>query len=158
MLPDGSIDLSEPLHIGFTVGSVKDKCQAAKKGCIAKKAACLLGCHAKAEATGAPLDAGCIGKCTGKFDGGLTPAKACFAKIEAKGGCMVATNQVPAVEATVDAYVLDVVTQLDPGYPVPVQNTCSSAKKKCAARNNRRRSSSVTPRPRPKPSLSIPIA
>ncbi len=133
VLPDGSVDLGQPLHIGFTTASVKDKCQAAKKGCVAKKQQCLLGCHAKAEASGTAVDPNCALKCTNKFDGGPTPAKACFAKIEAKGGCMV-TNQVAAVEATVDAFVLDVVTSVDPDYPVPVLNACSSAKKRCAAK------------------------
>lgn len=133
VLPDGSVDVSQPAHIGFTTASVKDKCQAAKKGCVAKKASCLLGCHARAEASGTALDPLCVSKCTGKFDGGPVPAKACFTKIEAKGGCMV-TNHVAAVESTVDAYVLAVVTQLDPGYPTPVLNACSSAKKRCAAK------------------------
>ena len=37
------------------------------------------------------------------------------------------------MEAKVDAFVLDVVTELDTGYPTPVLSKCSAGKKKCVA-------------------------
>ena len=43
------------------------------------------------------------------------------------------TGDAGSLEAQVDAFVLDVVTALDPGYPTPVMNKCSAGKKKCVA-------------------------
>ncbi len=110
------------------------KCAAAKEKCVAKRGACLLGCHAKAESTGIPVDPTCVQKCEGKFDGGAVPSKGCFAKLEAKLGCAT-TGDSPALAATTDAFVLDAVTQVDPGYPAPVSNKCSAGKKKCISKN-----------------------
>jgi hypothetical protein len=133
VMPDGSVEVGDPTHLGVTVASVNDKCQPAKKKCVAKKQDCLLKCHAIAEAKGLPVDPNCLSKCETKFDGGVNPAKGCVAKVEAKGGCMVG-NQTASLEAAVDAFVLDVVQQLDPGYPAPVLNACSAAKKRCAGK------------------------
>ncbi len=118
-----------------TSGSGPNKCAAGKEKCVAKKEACLLGCHAKAENGGAPFDPSCQQKCFAKFDGGVTPSKGCFAKLEAKygAGCLT-SNDTSALEATTDAFVLDAVTQLDPAYPAPVSNKCSAGKKKCVSK------------------------
>ena len=43
------------------------------------------------------------------------------------------TGDAGSLEAKVDAFVHDVVTELDPGYPTPVLNKCSAGKKKCVA-------------------------
>src|SRR5215510_13691620 len=43
------------------------------------------------------------------------------------------TGDAGSLEAKVDAFVLDVVQELDPGYPDPVTNKCSAGKKKCVA-------------------------
>jgi hypothetical protein len=93
-------------------------CSAAKKACVAKKVAALLKCHAKNEkppGVDPVKHAACIQKAKDKFDGGAVPAKGCFAKLEAKYGaeCLTASDTVP-LEATVDAFVDDVVCQLDP--------------------------------------------
>jgi hypothetical protein len=105
-------------------------CSAAKKKCVAKKAAALLKCHTKNEKPPAGLTpvnfALCLQKAKDKFDGGLNPAKGCFAKLEAKfppgpGGCLT-INDTAALEAKVDAFVDDVVCELDAGSgtcPVP---------------------------------------
>jgi hypothetical protein len=108
-------------------------CSAKKKGCVAKKAKALLKCHAKAEKKGEPLDFLCIQKAEDKFDGGADPTKGCFEKLEAKGGCLT-LDDTAALEAKVDAFVLDVVTSVDPGYPAAVLNLCSAKKKGCIAK------------------------
>jgi hypothetical protein len=93
-------------------------CSAAKKACVAKKVAALLKCHAKNEkppGVDPVKHAACIQKAKDKFDGGAVPAKGCFAKLEAKYGaeCLTSSDAVP-LEATVDAFVDDVVCRLDP--------------------------------------------
>jgi hypothetical protein len=105
-------------------------CQSKKKLCVAKKEAALLKCHAKAEKTGAPVDTSCLQKAKDKFDGGADPTKGCFAKLEAKGGCLT-TNDTASLENMVDTFVNSAVSQLDPGFPAPVLNACAAAKKKC---------------------------
>lgn len=95
-------------------------CSAAKKKCVAKKAAALLKCHAKNEKPPGltpALFATCLQKAKDKFDGGANPAKGCFAKLEAKfpgAGCLTTGDTAP-LEAKVDAFVDDVVCELDPG-------------------------------------------
>jgi len=107
-------------------------CSAAKKKCVAKKAAALLKCHFKDEKPPG-LSAGamttCLQKAKDKFDGGVTPAKGCFAKLEAKypGGCLT-VGDTTTLENITDAYVAQVVCKLDPlsGFcPVPTPTpTC----------------------------------
>jgi hypothetical protein len=128
--PDGTIDFTQPTHIGITTVSVNEKCTAGKTKCVMKKTTGLLQCHVKAEATGLAVDPSCITKAEDKFDGGAVPTKGCFEKLEAKGGCMT-QDDTAAVETLVDTFVDDIVTDLDPGYPVPVLNACSSRKKNC---------------------------
>lgn len=117
--------------IMLTVGAcpasaAASKCTAAKLKCVGKKECGLLACHAKAETKGVPVDPACLAKPPASFS-------SCFAKAEAKPPCN--TNGDEAVmEAKTDAFVLDVVTELDPAYPAPVQNKCSAAKKKCACK------------------------
>jgi len=107
-------------------------CSARKKDCVAKKAAALLNCHVKAEKKGLALDPICVQKAEDKFDGGADPAKGCFAKLEAKYGASCLTSgDTATMEAKIDAFVLDAVTDVDPGYPVTIQNTCSAGKKNC---------------------------
>jgi hypothetical protein len=102
---------------------VISKCSAGKKKCLSSKLVGLLKCHQKAESKGvSPNDKSCIDKAKAKFDGGLATEKGCFAKLEAK---YTATSETPCptfgdtatVEALVDAFVADVVSDLDPGVP-----------------------------------------
>jgi hypothetical protein len=130
VMPDGSVETGDPTHLGLTIASVNDKCQPAKKKCVAKKQQCLFKCHSKAESGGFTVDPECVSKCQTKFQ---DPAKGCIAKVEAKGGCMV-QGQAGDLESAIDAYVLNVVQQLDPGYPAPVVNKCSATKKACTAK------------------------
>jgi hypothetical protein len=109
-----------------------NKCLAGKNKCASKKAQGLLKCHGKAETTGTVLDPACTQKATDKFDGGADPAKGCFAKLEAKndGPCVTFSDTI-TIENKIDAFVVDAVTLVDPGYPAAIQNKCSAGKKKC---------------------------
>ena len=118
------------------------KCRAGKTTCVAKKAKAVLGCHAKAEAQGTVLDDACVLKAQQKFDGNLLvppdATKGCVEKLEAKyapaSAAPCATfDDTAALEQLVDAFVDDIVTDVDPGYPAPVLNKCAAGKKKCIA-------------------------
>jgi hypothetical protein len=92
-------------------------CAAGKMACVAKKAAAILKCRSKSEKPpGLPPAtlAACIQRVRDKFDGGTNPAKGCFAKLEAKGGCLT-TSDMAALEAKVDAFVDDAACALDAG-------------------------------------------
>jgi len=132
-----AVALTALLAFGATQASaVVNLCASAKKKCVSKKMAGLLGCHGKCEKDvskcGTVLT-DCLNKNIAKFDGGTKGfAGSCFGKVEAKypGGCLT-TGDLAALEAKVDAFVLDVVQELDPAYPPPHQNGCSVSKKKC---------------------------
>jgi hypothetical protein len=108
------------------------KCQAGKKKCVIKKVKGLLGCHAKAEAKGELVLQSCVDKVVAKFSH-PSDGTGCIEKAEAKGGCSI-VGDAAALETKVDTFVLDVVQNLDPGYPVAVLNKCSAGKKKCVAK------------------------
>ena len=111
-----------------------NKCQAGKKKCVGNKVSCLLGCHAKAEQTGA-LDGNCILKCKQKFDGNLlippNGTKGCIQKLQQKGNCLTGDETI-TMETKIDAFVDDVVNTLDPGGPHV--NGCQAGKKKCVSK------------------------
>jgi hypothetical protein len=115
------------LGMGSVHAQVPDtaKCSAAQMKCATTKATALLGCHNKAEGKGDPVDDECITKAEDKFTG-------CMEKAESKPACFL-TGGAPALEDKIDAFVNDIVTDLDPGYPTPIENKCSAGKKKCVA-------------------------
>ena len=114
-----------------------NKCNSAKRKCVAKLAAGLLGCHAKAVKKGDPVDAECIEKAHAKFDGGMTPTEGCFEKLETKFGAACLTEDDQATMATrVDAFVVEVVDALEPAYPALVTSPCTAGKLKCVAQSN----------------------
>jgi hypothetical protein len=85
---------------------------------VLKKTGGLMKCHEKAVEAGSNADLqACIDKATCKFDGvtGCVPpgnaTKGCFAKLEAKGGC-ITTSDSSALENKVDAFVQDVLCEL----------------------------------------------
>jgi len=121
------------LAFGANTASAQNKCLSGKTKCVDKKMAGLLGCHSKAEKAGTVPDATCLSKVYAKFDGGTKGTEAsCFRKLEIKNdGPCVTTGDRVAQETKVDAFVLDVVQELDPSYPTPVTNSCSAGKKKC---------------------------
>lgn len=101
------------------------KCTSAKIGCINKKKACFLKCYGKAAKVGAAVDGMCLSKCSGKFD-------TCFLKQDLSGGCGI-TGDGPAMEAKVDAFVADVVAELDT-VPVDDENSCRAKKLQCVSK------------------------
>ncbi len=122
-----------------------NKCAAGKEKCATTKAGALLGCHAKALGKGISVDPACIQKAKGKFDGGADPTKGCFEKLEAKGEKAGAkpevvcptSNDTATIEAKIDAFVDDVVCELDPAActaatptptatPVPTSTPCGA--------------------------------
>ncbi len=114
-----------------------NKCSAGKVKCVVNKTKALLGCHGKAAGKGLAVDAACIQKAKDKFDGGAEPAKGCFEKLEAKGEKAGAkpnvvcptSNDTAALEAKVDAFVADLVADLDTTID---PNKCVAGKTKCA--------------------------
>lgn len=103
-----------PVHAQVVVS----KCAAAKKACVTKKVKDLLACHAAADKKGGTVDPTCLAKARAKFDGGATPSKGCFAKIEAKQNPAKPATLCPSagdtavVESQVDAFVDAMVCQL----------------------------------------------
>src|ERR1043165_518072 len=78
------VALAMMLAVGPTAQAAPvSKCNAAKKKCIGKYVAAVLGCHAKAEGKGEPLSTDCLNKATAKITGG---GKGCFDKNDAKVG------------------------------------------------------------------------
>src|SRR5262245_51681924 len=68
-------------------GAPQGKCLAAKTKCASNKAQALLKCEERREKPGGPTDpnaGGCVDKARAKFDGGQTPEKGCFEKLENK--------------------------------------------------------------------------
>src|SRR5262245_50705980 len=114
------------------------KCLGGKTGCMAKKATGLLKCEALAETPGKPADPdakGCATKVRTKFDGGSTPAKGCFEKLEAKNpnDCLT-FDDTAAAETAVDTCIAALVAAIDPNAPPITQTKCGAGKKKCASK------------------------
>ena len=115
--------------VGAGAASPLQVCAAAKMKCVAKKTHAVFACHVKAESKGVALDANCIQRAKDKFTN-AGPPPGCMEKAEAPGGCL-AMGDGPHLGDDVDAFVTDVVGDVDPGFPTPVKNKCSAAKKKC---------------------------
>ena len=134
----GALAFIAVLAFGASPASAQNKCLSGKTKCVNKKMSALLKCHNKAEKSGFAVDPLCLQKAYDKFDGGTKGITAgCFAKLEIKyplSGpgpyCLTYVDRIPQ-EAKVDAFVLDVVQELDPSYPTPILNKCSAGKKKC---------------------------
>jgi hypothetical protein len=138
-----------------------NKCLAGKNKCASKKAQGILKCWIKAEKDGVAVDPICLSKAKVKFGGtcdggvnvdapchvdsecpGSTCDGGCFTKLEDKDAgstdpidtCLTA-NDATAMENKVDAFVDDVLSDLDPAYPVPGfvpgGSKCDAGKKKC---------------------------
>ncbi len=126
----GALAFGAALLLTSGVANAANKCAGGKINCANIKQKALLVCHQKAELKGTAVDPACIQKAEDKYSGGAVPSKGCFAKLEAKGGCFTVGDSA-TIENKVLAFVLDVVTELDPGFPAPVTNKCSAGKKKC---------------------------
>jgi hypothetical protein len=108
-----------------------NKCVAGKIKCATTKNGALLGCYGKAFGKDIALDPTCVGKAESKFDGGATPAKGCFEKLEAKGEKAGAkpsvvcptSDDTAAIEAKIDAFVADIACDLEPAGCLPATPT-----------------------------------
>jgi hypothetical protein len=100
------------------------KCTSAKFKEAGKKAAGKTKCRSKAVGKGEAVDAACLTKAEGKFSAGWT-------KAEGKGDCAT-TGDVATIEAKVDAFLADLVTELTGGNPGP--SKCTGAKLKVAGK------------------------
>ena len=101
------------------------RCPAAKAKCLANRVRSILGCHQKAEKTNTPVDPACLAKAEAKY-------ATCMAKAELRPTC-VTTGDATALSGAMDAYVVDVVQEIDPFYPAPIANRCAVCKKKAVA-------------------------
>lgn len=124
------------LMAGGTAASAQQaKCLASKSKCVAKKVGALLECHQIAETPGKPADPnakGCLDQANAAFDGGSTPTKGCFEKLENKvpNDCLL-FDDTAAAGGVADTCVAQVVAAIDPG---PIDQTkCGAGKKKCVA-------------------------
>jgi hypothetical protein len=108
------------------------KCNAAKKKCIGKYVAAVLGCHAKAEGKGEAVGTDCLTKATAKITGG---GKGCFDKNDAKAGndCSQTGDAGQQLQDANDL-IAAVVSAVDPNYPTPTLSKCGAARKKCAGK------------------------
>ena len=106
----------------FTVAA---KCAGEKIKEASKKTACLAGLRAKEAAEGESPDPAKVMHCEEKLSSN-------FADLEAKGGC-ITTGDAPIIEAKVDAFVADLVSELNPSGP-PAANKCQGAKIKLAGK------------------------
>jgi hypothetical protein len=136
--PDAGITDNRVACVSDCAGS-RSSCDAGKLTCVAKRQACLLKAHSTAERNGEPPDATAMQKCADAFDGGSGgPAQGCIGKLEGKQNpakphtlCTV-TDDLAALEGSVDAFVADVVSAIHPGFPaVGPASTCDAGKKTC---------------------------
>ena len=102
-------------HAGGSPGA---KCAAAKIKAATKKAAAKGACYAKAVAAGSSVDGGCLSKAEEKFT-------AAFMKAESHGGCAT-TGDSGTIEAKVNAFVADVVSELPAATTTSTSTTTSS--------------------------------
>ena len=109
----------------------QSKCGAGKKKCVANQAKGLLSCYRKAQTPGKPEnpnDKGCLDKVAVKFDGGIEPAKGCFAKLEAKTGndCLPPLGNTAAVRGLVESCLASVLAQLEGGVTTTTGTTSTT--------------------------------
>jgi hypothetical protein len=110
-----------------------NKCVANKGTCVIAKTTGLLRCHRQAEASGVALRPPCVQRVDTMFIRQSDPTKGCFANQERRPNCLT-RGDAPALSAKTEAFVSDVVQELDPGFPTAVLNLCSALKKGCASR------------------------
>jgi hypothetical protein len=99
---------------------------------MGKYVAAQTGCFAKAAGKSLAVDGACLAKGVAKITGA---GKGCYDKNESKvGNDCTNTGHAAAELATADAFILDIVTDVDPGYPIVVTNKCAVAREKCAGK------------------------
>src|SRR6266481_3578114 len=110
------------LGLGGTASAavIAHKCAAGKNRCAGTKLKALIACHVKAESKGVAVDPACLDKAKAKFDGGSDTTKGCFEKVEAKekpdkpATTCVTHDDTMAIETKIDAFVDDLICEIDP--------------------------------------------
>jgi hypothetical protein len=123
---------TEAGQLSTTIGptfAVPGKCSADKKKCTGRQVHRLLQCHAKAELRGSPIDENCLLSALEKH-------RRCFFRRELKGLCLT-WDDASDIEATVGAFVAELVEGLNGGATPPVQSACAAAKMRCASKKAR---------------------
>lgn len=125
----GAMALAAVILLGVApaVAQTKNRCAAGKNKCVSDVVKGLLKCHERALKSGSAIDDACLDRAHSKFDGGDDPARACFARLEAKNPPGSATecltyDDAEAAGLAADAFASDVIEQVD---PTAVKNCCS---------------------------------
>jgi hypothetical protein len=115
----------------FASADTVSKCAAAKVNCALGLTKCKLGCFKKAAGTNL-VDPACLTKCDGKFDGGAKPLKGCFEKLENKvpNDCQ-SFDDTGTIAAAIEAFALDIVTDLNATPPTGPVSKCLAGKESC---------------------------
>ncbi len=108
--------------------------------CAAAKVRCVMGythvcgvqgvlglfkCYQNATVRGRFADQVCVNRVVDKITD-------CFHDAERRGPCLT-TDDVLPVQAKIEAFVVDAVENLTPGFPYPLVNTCTAGKEKALA-------------------------
>lgn len=97
-------------------GPGPSKCTSAKIKTAGKKAAAKTKCHSKAVAKDLAVDTACLQKAEDKFS-------TAFGKAEGKGDCISGNGDAAAIEADVDAFVVDLLAELTPSATTTTTST-----------------------------------
>jgi hypothetical protein len=107
-----------------------NRCPRGRLKCIGRLVVCSLKVEAAARASGTAVDAVKLQRCHDDFDGAGDPTRGCFGKVDAGPEDCGLTSTTAAEESTIDQFVNDVVSALDPN-PADDANTCTANKLKC---------------------------
>jgi Domain of unknown function DUF11 len=121
----GVLAVSLLLGLSPALSVAQNKCAGAKIKATCKEASCKAALEAKQAGSGGTVDAAKVAKCAAAFSKS-------FAKSEAKGGCAT-TGDAATIEGKVDAFVLDLDTELDVGTGTN-PNGCEGDKIKATAK------------------------
>ena len=107
-----------------------NKCAAGKTRCIMGRThVCgvvgvkgMLVCHQRADSRSRPVDPECLNRTFSELN-------ECFTGLERREDCLT-TGDVGSIQARIEAFTIDVVTQLDPNHPALTSNRCSVGKMK----------------------------
>ncbi|MCC6848604.1 MAG: hypothetical protein IT294_08895 [Deltaproteobacteria bacterium] len=128
------------LASGLLVAAPADAQSVTVNRCAAAKVRCVMGythvcgvqgvlglfkCHQNATLRGRFVDQVCVNRTVDKIT-------ECFRDAERRGVCLT-NDDVVAIQGKVEAFVLDAVEALTPGFPYPLVNTCAAGKQKALA-------------------------
>jgi hypothetical protein len=105
-----------------------NRCLARKLKRVAASARARAWCCAKAARRGA-LPGACLDRVSVRFTGGANPAKAPFAKLEAKGGCTT-SEDAPVLDADLASFASDLDALVGAGN----ESRCDAGKLKCTGK------------------------